>query len=116
MSADVIPFAAPERVKQPRPAKVGDLAVCCVNVALGLWCAWPISEVDDDGWPALFLVKTGGRVAAERVSGPERTVYHRADFIGADGLLLPGFEALRWRTWSSFEAAAEAFGELRGAV
>lgn len=104
MSGEVIHFPA----KTPEPPKhltEGDLLVTCFNATMGLWCAWPVAAVDDDGVPMGVRLRSGKVLAADRVScRPEAYGFRRGDH--GDGC----FERLAWRTWPSSDAALVAFG------
>lgn len=104
MSAEVIRFPA-RQAEARKPLAVGDLLVTCFNATLGLWCAWPVAAVDDDGVPMGVRLKNGKVLAADRVScRAEAFGFRQGDH--ADGC----FERLAWHTWPSSDAALEAFG------
>ena len=110
MSGEVVPFpAAPRLVEaaaRPRLSP-GDMVVTCINDTLGLWCAWPVALVDDDG------VVLATRNAAGRLIGIDR-LNCRADVYGfraADHRRSP-FLDLRWKTWGDPAAAVLAFAEI----
>ena len=97
MSAEVLAFPVSPRFSdtsaRPRLA-VGDMIVTCVNANLGLWCAWPVDVIDDDG------VVLGVRTPAGKLLGVDRLnccpeVY---GFKARDHQAAP-FAALRWQTW-----------------
>lgn len=52
MTADIVEFPARpagEPVRVRRVAAEGDIVVLCLNATVGLWAAWPVAAVDDDG-------------------------------------------------------------------
>ncbi len=97
MSAEILSFPG-------RPAPVapdgrtacarGDMVVTCINATIGLWCAWPVADVDDDGVVIAVLARDGRRLGVDRVNcqptvyGLRAVDHHEAAFAG-----------MRWRTW-----------------
>lgn len=106
MSADILKFPTPaSRVAGRSGLMPGDLIVSCFNASIGLWCAWPVEAVDDDGVPMGVRLKNGRVMAAGRVScAVDVYGFRRADH--ADG----AFERLAYRTWPTAEAALADFG------
>lgn len=98
MSAEILSFPARAAPVEPCAGKgacaAGDIVVTCINATVGLWCAWPVAEVDDDGVVIAVFTRDGRRVGVDRVNC-EPTVY---GLRAADHQ--PGaFAAMRWRTW-----------------
>ena len=115
MSADILPFRQarlPERQHSPerRLCLPGDMMITCFNATAGLWCAWPVDTVDDDGVPVMVATRTGHRIAAERVScEPLSFGLAAADHEDV------AFRALRWRTWQAYDDALTAFAAINTA-
>lgn len=110
MTGDVVPFPVSPRLTDDRPRpwlKAGDMVVTCINDTLGLWCAWPVAIVDDDG------VVIGIRDPAGRLKGADRVNCraHVYGFVAEDHQAEP-FRALRWKTWRTSGEAVEAFAEI----
>lgn len=113
MSAEVTPFPAdrarPPLAAAPQRCAPCDLIVICVSVSVGLWCAFPVVAVDDDGWPVAVLAPHGQTVGIERVSATtERAVFPMADY--ADRTTM--YQAMAHRTWRSLREAAADFAAL----
>lgn len=111
MSADILPFP-PVRAKSAPPVPdrrcvPGDIIVTCINATYGLWCAWPVAAVDDDGVVVTVQARDGRRIAAERLSCEPVTF----GLAAADHEDL-GFRALCWQTWSDFTEALTAFAAI----
>ncbi|QTC88173.1 hypothetical protein [Brevundimonas pondensis] len=106
MSADILKFPTPApRVAGRDGLAPGDLLVTCFNDTFGLWCAWPVAAVDDDGVAMGVRLINGRVLAADRVScRPDAYGFRRAEH--AEG----AFERLAYRTWPSAEAALADFG------
>lgn len=119
MTADVLPFVRPGQCRSPNPQSSGpqssgrrrlapgDMVVACFNASMGLWCAWPVQGVDDDGVVVSVRARGGQVLAVERVTcGSDVYGLAAADHPGA------AFEALRWATWPDALAALEAFAAI----
>ena len=111
MSAEILPFppvraqaAAPS---PDRPCVPGDIIVTCINATIGLWCAWPVAAIDDDGVVVMVQARDGRKIAAERLSCEPVTF----GLAAADHEDL-GFRALCWRTWTDFADALQAFAAI----
>lgn len=111
MSADILPFpgrAAPvQPVAGKRQCAPGDMVVTCINATIGLWCAWPVAEVDDDGVVTAVFDRAGRRIGVDRVNC-DPTVY---GLRAADHQPI-AFASLRWRTWSEPGAAMVDFAAI----
>lgn len=98
MSADILAFPAPPRPVEPVTGKhgcaPGDMVVTCINATIGLWCAWPVAEVDDDGVVIAVFTRDGRRIGVDRVNC-QPTVYGLRAGEHQDS----AFAAMRWRTW-----------------
>ena len=110
MSADVLAFPVSPRVSdtsaRPRLAE-GDIIVTCVNANLGLWCAWPVSVVDDDGVVLGVFNPTGKLLGVDRLNCcPEVYGFKARDHKAG------AFADLRWRTWRAAGEALIAFAEV----
>lgn len=104
MSVEDIRFPI-KATEPPKRLQAGDLLVTCFNATVGLWCAWPVAAVDDDGVPMGVRLRNGKVLAADRVScRPEAFGFRRAEH--AEGC----FERLAWRIWPSADDALAAFG------
>lgn len=105
MTADIVNFPARpagEPVCMRRVAAKGDIVVFCLDARVGLWAAWPIAAVDDDGVAASITSRAGKVFAIHRLKcSAEVLTFRAADHEPA------GFSAIRWRTWfATFEAKA----------
>lgn len=111
MSAEILPFPARPAPVPPVPAPgacaVGDMVVTCINATVGLWCAWPVAEVDGDGVVIAVSARDGRRIGVDRVNC-QPTVYglRAADHQPA------AFAAMRWRTWREPGDALLDFAEI----
>lgn len=98
MSAEILTFPARPAPVEPAPFErscaPGDMVVTCINATIGLWCAWPVGEVDDDGVVIAVFTRDGRRIGVDRVNCRPTVFGLRA----ADHQPGP-FAALRWRTW-----------------
>lgn len=114
MSAELLAFPTPPRathpVTTPRGHGPGDMVVLCVNATLDLWCAWPVSAVDDDGVVIAVETATGRVVGADRVNCLPDVYGFRAADHQADA-----FAALRWKTWRDPGDALLAFAAIGAA-
>jgi hypothetical protein len=81
-------------VAEPGACSVGDVVVTCINATVGLWCAWPVAEVDDDGVVIAVFTRDGRRIGVDRVNC-QPTVYG----LRAEDHQAAAFAAMRWRTW-----------------
>lgn len=110
MTADILPFRlAKATAALPAPDRrcvPGDIVVTCFNATIGLWCAWPVDTVDDDGIVVMVSDRNGRRIAVERVSCDLSFGLAAVDH---DDL---AFRALRWRTWPNWGAALTSFAEI----
>lgn len=103
MTADIVSFparpaGAPIRVRPV--AQPGDMVVLCLNATVGLWAAWPVAVVDDDGVVLGVSSRAGKMFGLDRLNcSPDVLVFRAADHEAE------AFAAMRWRTWS---AAGEA--------
>jgi len=114
MTADVLPFPSPARsvIDQTRPRLAsGDIVVMCVNATLGLWCAWPVAVVDDDGVVIGVHTRPGRMIGADRVNC-QATAYGFA----AKDHDPEAFLAKRWATWTDPADAVLAFAKIGVAV
>ena len=110
MTADIVSFPprpAGEPVSVRHTAAVGDIVVLCLNATLGLWGAWPVGVVDDDGVVLGVRTKAGKLIGVDRLNCAKDVLCFRA----ADHQAEP-FAALRWRTWSEPGEALLAFAEI----
>ncbi|WP_426036469.1 hypothetical protein [Brevundimonas sp. DC300-4] len=106
MSADVIAFPSPP-VGPVKGFVAGDLILTCVNATLGLWCAWPVHSVDDDGCCCAVVTRHGQVIAIERVSSrAERFGFRRVDHRP-----LP-FVMHAWRTFTDPAVAVLALAQV----
>lgn len=111
MSAEILNF--PGRPAPIPPAlaagacAVGDIVVTCINATIGLWCAWPVAAVDDDGVVIAVFAREGRRIGVDRVNC-QPTVY---GLRAADHQPGP-FAAMRWRTWPDHGAALLDFAGI----
>ena len=108
MSAEVLPFPTPLRAMpggSPHgPSRVGDLVILCLNTTIGLWSAWPIAAVDDDGFVMGVTAPNGATKCIGRLcANPE--CYR----IAADGIAALRFATLCWKTWPTSQAALAEF-------
>ena len=110
MSADILPFRPAKAASaQPAPDRrcvPGDIIVTCINATVGLWCAWPVEALDDDGIVVMVSDRNGRRIAVERVSCDLSFGLSAAEH---DDL---AFRALRWRTWPDWGSALTAFAGI----
>lgn len=110
MSAEVLAFPVSPRSTDARVRprlRPGDMVVTCINAGLGLWCAWPVALVDDDGVVLGVFTRSEKLLGVDRVScSPD--VY---GFVAQDHEP-EGFGDLRWRTWPKAEAAVAAFARI----
>lgn len=108
MSADILPFPARAAPVEPAAGKrqcaPGDIVVTCINATIGLWCAWPVAEVDDDGVVIAVFDRAGRRIGVDRVNC-DPTVYGLRAVDHQPG----AFSAMRWRTWSEAASAVADF-------
>lgn len=111
MSADILPFPARAAPVEPAAGKrqcaPGDIVVTCINATIGLWCAWPVAEVDDDGVVIAVFDRAGRRIGVDRVNC-DPTVYGLRAVDHQPG----AFAAMRWRTWSEPSAAVLDFAGI----
>ena len=110
MSAEVVAFPVSPRstdaAVRPR-LRAGDRVVTCINAGLGLWCAWPVALIDDDGAVLGVSTRSGKLLGVDRVNcAPDVYGFAARDHQTA------GFEDLRWRTWPKAEAAVAAFARI----
>lgn len=111
MSATVIPFPVSPRLHDVNVARRalarGDMVLTCINATLGLWCAWPVAAVDDDGVVIAVMTRTGKVLGSDRVNcKPEVYGFRASDHRASD------FAALRWKTWSQAADAVVAFAAI----
>ncbi len=110
MTADIVNFPtrpAGEPVRVRRVAAKGDIVVICLNATVGLWAAWPVAVVDDDGVVLGVTSRAGKMFGVDRLScAPDVLAFRPADHEPE------GFAALRWRTWGDPVAAIIAFAEI----
>jgi hypothetical protein len=109
MTADIVTFPArpagePITVVAAQP---GDIVVTCVNAAVGLWAAWPVAVVDDDGVVLGVHTRAGKMIGVGRMSCATEAVHFRAVLHDPEA-----FAALRWKTWPGPVQAAEAFAAI----
>lgn len=105
MSAEILTFPVPAATRLR--AAAGDIVVACLNAAVGLWCAWPVADVDDDGVVTAVFTRDGRRIGADRVNC-QPTVY---GLRAADHQPL-AFAGMRWRTWPEAGAAMLDFAAI----
>nr|WP_314525459.1 hypothetical protein [uncultured Brevundimonas sp.] len=110
MTADIVSFPArpaSEPVYMRRVAAVGDIVVFCLNAAIGLWAAWPVAVVDDDGVVLGVTSRAGKMFGVDRMNcSPEVLAFRAVDHDPE------AFAAIRWRTWSDIGAVNVAFAEI----
>jgi hypothetical protein len=111
MSAEVIPFPSSPRLHEPVEARPrlarGDMVLTCINATLGLWCAWPVEAVDDDGVVIAVSTRAGKVLGAERVNClPDVYGFRASDHRASD------FAALRWKTWPQAAEAVVTFAAI----
>lgn len=110
MTAEILPFpvAAPPVEPGPSPAlSPGDIVVCCVNPVLGLWCAWPVDVVDDDGVVIAVRSPAGKRLGIDRLNcDPIVYGFQARDHEPA------AFAGLRWKVWTDPAVAVLAFAAV----
>ena len=114
MTADIVSFPARpagEPVRVRRVADVGDIVVICLNATVGLWAAWPVAVVDDDGVVLGVTSKAGKLFGVDRLNCAADVLAFRA----ADHQAEP-FAAMRWRTWPDPGEAMLAFIEIAAAT
>jgi hypothetical protein len=110
MTADIVNFPARpagEPVSVRRVAAVGDIVVVCLNATVGLWAAWPVAVVDDDGVVLGVTSRAGKMLGVDRLNCAAEVLAFRADEHDPEG-----FAAIRWRTWSDMGEAVIAFAEI----
>lgn len=113
MSADVLPFPVSPRLhdEAARPRfQVGDMVVTCINATLGLWCAWPVAVVDDDGVVLGVFTRAGKVLGVDRVNCiPDVYGFKAKDHQAG------AFASLRWRTWREVGDALLEFAAIGSA-
>jgi hypothetical protein len=110
MSADILMFpgrADPVMPDGKRACSPGDIVVTCINATIGLWCAWPVAEVDDDGVVIAVSRRDGRRIGVDRVNC-QPTVYG----LRAVDHQAVAFAGMRWRTWPDHGAALVDFAAI----
>lgn len=110
MTAEIVSFPtrpAGEPVRVRRVADVGDIVVVCLNATVGLWAAWPVAVVDDDGVVLGVTSRAGKMLGVDRLNcAPEVLAFRATDHDPE------AFAAIRWRTWGDMGAAIIAFAEI----
>ncbi|ANC52445.1 hypothetical protein A4249_01350 [Brevundimonas sp. GW460-12-10-14-LB2] len=110
MTADIVEFPARpagEPVRVRRFAAAGDIVVLCLNATVGLWAAWPVAAVDDDGVVMGVTNRAGKMLGVGRLNcAPDVLAFRAADHDPE------AFAALRWRTWMDQGDAVIAFAEI----
>lgn len=110
MTADIVSFPARpagEPVCMRRVAAVGDIVVFCLNAVIGLWAAWPVAVVDDDGVVLGVTSRAGKMFGVDRMNcSPQVLAFRAADHEPE------AFAALRWKTWMDQGDALIAFAEI----
>lgn len=112
MSATVLPFPPVVSKSVPasepvRPFVPGDLVVLCINATLGLWAAWPVAVVDDDGVVLGVTTPDGRMIGADRVNC-DPTCFG----VAADDHEPEPFAALRFHTWRDIGDALATFAAI----
>lgn len=111
MTAEILSFPGrPDPVRPvagPTACSAGDMVVTCINATVGLWCAWPVAEVDDDGVVIAVSARDGRRIGVDRVNC-QPTVYGLRAVDHQPG----AFAAMRWRTWRDPADALLDFAEI----
>lgn len=110
MSAEILAFPAAPRLTYDGPRRrlqMGDIIVTCINSTLGLWCAWPVAMVDDDGVVIGVLNPAGKMMGVDRVNClPDVYGFEAEDHRAGD------FAALRWKTWRDVGDVLLAFARI----
>ncbi len=110
MTAEIVDFPsrpAGEPVRVRRVAAAGDIVVLCLNATVGLWAAWPVAVVDDDGVVLGVTSRAGKMLGVDRMNcSPDVLAFRAADHDPE------AFAALRWRTWMDQGEAVIAFTEI----
>ena len=110
MTGDIVNFPARpagEPVCMRRVAVSGDIVVFCLNDVIGLWAAWPVAVVDDDGVVLGVTSRAGKMFGIDRMNCSPQVLGFRAVDHEPEA-----FAALRWRTWMDESAARSAFAEI----
>lgn len=110
MTADIVEFPARpagEPVRVRRVAAKGDIVVICLNATVGLWAAWPVAVIDDDGVVIGVTSRAGKMFGVDRLNCATEVLAFRAADHNPEA-----FAALRWRTWSDPAEALLAFAEI----
>lgn len=114
MTADIVSFPARpagEPVRVRRTAGLGDIVVLCLNAVVGLWAAWPVAVVDDDGVVIGVTSRAGKMFGVDRLNCSAQVMAFRAADHESEA-----FAALRWRTWRDPSEAVLAFARIARAV
>lgn len=110
MSAEIFAFPVAPRLADDRPRprlQTGDIVVTCINATLGLWCAWPVAMVDDDGVVIGVFNPAGKMMGVDRVNcQPDVYAFRAADHQAG------AFADLRWKTWRDAGDALLAFARI----
>lgn len=110
MTAEIVSFPARpagEAVRVRPVAGQGDIVVLCLNAVVGLWAAWPVAVVDDDGVVIGVTSRAGKMFGVDRLNcTPEVLAFRAADHEPE------AFAALRWRTWTDPAEAVLAFAKI----
>ena len=105
MTAEIVSFPTRQDVlPRPQPCAAGDLVVVCVNATLGLWAAWPVALVDDDGVVLAVRSPPGKVLCVHRLAcDPTMFGLRAADHIDW------AFRDLAHKTWRDCDSALLAF-------
>lgn len=110
MTADIVSFparSASEPVSMRCVAAKDDIVVICLNAVIGLWAAWPVAVVDDDGVVLGVTSRAGKMFGVDRMNCSPQVLAFRAIDHEPEA-----FAALRWRTWMDQGDALLAFAEI----
>ena len=110
MTADILAFPAPPAPVPPAritPCGPGDMVLTCINARIGLWCAWPVALVDDDGVVLAVSTRDGRKIGVDRLNcDPSVFALRESDHEPQ------AFAGMRWRTWQDVGAALIEFAEI----
>lgn len=110
MTAEILTLPdkpAGEPVAVAHRSAVGDIVVTCVNATHGLWCAWPVALVDDDGVVLAVSTQAGKVIGVDRMNCATTVLG-----LAARDHEPTAFARLRWKTWAGLDFAAEAFARV----
>ena len=105
MTDEIVSFPArQDNLPRPEACAAGDLVLVCINAKIGLWAAWPVALVDDDGVVVAVRSPPGKVLCVHRLAcDPSMFGLRAADHIAW------AFRDMAHKTWRDCESALLAF-------